>query len=348
MNKQHEEKLSSIKIGFIGCGGMGTVHLHSLEALSHNYPIEVTAIADITPDHLAKALAIFPKAKGYNLGMDLIDEADVDLIYICLPSYLHAAHAVKALEKGRHVFVEKPLCLSEEDCQALLKAQKDSGKKAMVGQVVRFFPEFAYLKPLVDSKKYGALKNIDMLRSSGKPTWGYQNWFLDEKRSGAVVLDLHIHDSDFLRYLLGEPVIRNVSASEFENGLINHVVTSYDFGKTSAVVEGTWYGAPGVPFISAYRAEFEEATIVCRMWADPEVTVYLNDGTSFVPKFEKNEQIKGAGVNISDLGAYFVEDRYFIESLLNGTPNTIAPLSEGVKSVELAIKELELAHQNVK
>jgi hypothetical protein len=77
-------------------------------------------------------------------------------------------------------------------------------------------------------------------------------------------------------------------------------VTSYDFGKTSAVVEGTWYRAPGVPFISAYRAEFEEATVVCHMWADPEVTVYLNDGTSFVPTFPKSdEQIQGSGVNIS-------------------------------------------------
>jgi predicted dehydrogenase len=187
-----------------------------------------------------------------------------------------------------------------------------------------------------------------MLRASGYPTWGYQNWFLDEKRSGSVVMDLHIHDTDFLRYLLGEPVIRNVSASKLDSGMINRVVTSYDFGRTSAVVEGTWYGQSNVPFISTYRAEFDDATLLCHMWGNPEITVYLKDGTSFAPSFPKIEAVKGSGVNISDLGAYFIEDRYFITSLLQGTENTIAPLSEGVKSVELVLQELALAHENAK
>jgi hypothetical protein len=62
-----EKRTSPLKIGFIGCGGMGSVHLQALAALSHAYPIEVTAIADVTPAHLAKGLALFPKAKGYNL-----------------------------------------------------------------------------------------------------------------------------------------------------------------------------------------------------------------------------------------------------------------------------------------
>lgn len=345
---QAKSNPTSLRIGFIGCGGMGSVHLRSLSALSHCYPLEVTSIADVTPEHLAEALKVFPKAQGYSLGMDLIEKADVDLIYICLPSYLHAVHAVKALEKGCHVFVEKPLCLSEKECDDILSAEKKSGKKAMVGQVIRFFPEFVYLKKLLNEKKYGHLKNIDMMRSSGIPTWGFENWFVDEKRSGSVALDLHIHDVDFLRYLLGEGVIRNVSASKLPSGTINRVVTSYDFGTTSAVVEGTWYGAKGVPFISAYRAEFDEATVVCHMWANPEVCVYLNDGTSFVPEFKANEEIQGSGVNISSLGAYYVEDRYFIECLLNNKENEIAPLKEGAASVRLVLKELALAHENAK
>jgi predicted dehydrogenase len=337
-----------MRIGFIGCGGMGMVHLNSLKALAEKYPLEVCAIADVTPEHLAGALALFPQAKGYGLGMDLLNNESLDLVYICLPSYLHASHAIAALNKGFHVFVEKPLCLSEEDCQAILSAEKKSGKKAMVGQVVRFFPEFAYLKQLRDAGDYGKLKNIDIIRASGIPTWGFENWFVDEKRSGSVVLDLHIHDVDFLRYLLGEPTIRFVSSSTLPTGLVNHIVTSYQFGTTSAVVEGSWYGAPGVPFISAYRAEFEKATVVCHMWANPEVAVYLNDGTSFVPSFPKSEEIQGSGVNISDLGSYFLEDRYFIECLLENKPNEIAPLSEGVASVRLGLEELRLAHQNAK
>ena len=62
-------------------------------------------------------------------------------------------HAIAALEKGMNVFVEKPVCLTEEDCQALLDAEKRSGKKVMVGQVVRSFEEYKFLKEAYDSRK---------------------------------------------------------------------------------------------------------------------------------------------------------------------------------------------------
>lgn len=66
-------------------------------------------------------------------------------------------------------------------------------------------PEYLFLKKLYEEKKYGNLKSVIMQRISNNVNWGYQDWFHDPVRSGSVILDLHIHDIDFLRYMLGEP-----------------------------------------------------------------------------------------------------------------------------------------------
>lgn len=337
-----------LKIGFIGCGGMGSVHLQCLKALSLSLPIDVVAVADKRQERLSHALTLFPKSRDYLSGEELLEKEKVDVVYICLPSYLHASFAIKALQKGCDVFVEKPVCLSLDDAEELLKEQKRSGREVMVGQVVRFFPEFRYLKMLMEERRFGDLKSVDLIRSSGAPIWGYENWFMDEKRSGSVVLDLHIHDLDFLRFLLGEPTIESVSSSSFPDGMINRIVTAYRFGSVSAVAEGMWHVSEKVPFVSAYRAEFAEATVACHMFANPSVVVYSKSGRTETPTFEKENEIQGSGVNISDLGAYYSEDRYFVSGLLSKTKNTIAPLEEGVLSLKVVLQELALAHRSKK
>ena len=169
-----------MKIGIIGCGGMGTTHYLSLRALAEQEGVEVTCIAECRKEFLDKAASYFPNARTYEYGMDLIKNEELDIVHICLPSYMHAEHAIAALEKGMNVFVEKPVCLTEEDCQTLLEAEKRTGKKVMVGQVVRSFEEYKFLKDAYDTKKYGRLKSMVMQRISGDVRWGFENWFHDE------------------------------------------------------------------------------------------------------------------------------------------------------------------------
>ena len=141
-----------MRIGVIGCGGMGTTHYLSLKVLSEKEDdVEVVALSDCRKEFLDKAASYFPEAATYEYGMELLEKEQLDIVHICLPSYLHAEHAVKALEKGMNVLVEKPVCLTEEDCQMLLEAEKRSGKKVMVGQVVRSFEEYKYLKEAYDT-----------------------------------------------------------------------------------------------------------------------------------------------------------------------------------------------------
>lgn len=334
-----------MKVGVIGCGGMGTTHYLSLKALSAQMDLQVTALADCRKEFLDKAAAYFPEAKTYAYGMELIEQEELDVVHICLPSYLHVSHAVAAMEKGIDVLVEKPVCLTKEDAETILDAEKRTGRKVMVGQVVRSFDEYRYLKDAYDTGKYGKLKSIVMQRLSGDVCWGFEDWFHDEKRSGSVVLDLHVHDVDFLRYMLGEPDRFDVRATAFESGMINQIITTYEFGDVFATAEGIWDVSPAFAFRASFRACFEDATVVFDGRENPSLTVYKKDGTTEHPELhpEYNVESDAAGINISNLGPYYTEIKYFMECVRDNKPVETAPLIEGVKSVELALKEWEAA-----
>lgn len=336
-----------MKVGVIGCGGMGTTHYLSLKALSTCKNLEVVALADCRKEYLEKAASYFPNARTYPYGMELIQKEELDLVHICLPSYLHVEHAVAAMEKKMNVLIEKPVCLTKEEGELILEAEKKHGVKVMVGHVLRFTEEYRYLKKIYETKKYGKLKSIVMQRLNGDVTWGFENWFHDEKKSGSVVLDLHIHDVDFLLDLLGEPDHFDVRSTTFPSGMTNQIITTYQFGNTFATAEGSWDICSKVKFQASYRAYFDDATLYFHSNSTPSLTVYKIDGTVEHPNlnYEYNVTDNTAGINISNLGPYYTEIKYFIECIQNNLPVDTASLSEGVRAANLARKELDLAKQ---
>lgn len=338
-----------MKVGLIGCGGMGTTHNLSLKALSSTMNVEVTALADCRPEFLKKAAEQWPDAKLYETGMELLEHEELDSVHICLPSYLHTEHAVAAMNKGIHVFVEKPVCLTEEEAEKLLEAKARNQVQVMVGQVVRSFSEYRYLKESYDTDRYGELKSITMQRISGDAAWGYEDWFHQEEESGSVVLDLHVHDLDFLRYMLGEPDSFDVRATAFASGMVNQIFTTYEFGKVFAVTEGIWDTSSALPFEASFHACFEDASIVFKGRNEKPLAVYKNDGTIEYPKLvrEYDVQDDSAGINISNLGPYYTEIKYFIQCLQEGKEIDLAPLEEGIKSVRQGLAEWKRAKEYI-
>lgn len=336
-----------LNIGLIGCGGMGTTHNLSLKALSEQRDIQVTALADCRPEKLQKAAELWPQARLYTTGMELLEKETLDVADICLPSYLHADHGVAALHKGMHTFIEKPVCLTEADGQRLLQAEAASGCKVMVGQVLRSAPEYLFLKDAFDSRRYGALRSLILQRTGSDVRWGFEDWFHDEAKSGSVVLDLHVHDLDFLRYMLGEPDQFCSTAAAFANGMPSQIVTTYRFGPVFACAEGCWDISPDLPFEAAYRASFQQATVVWQSRAAQPLTVYFADGRvehpALRPEYEAHSS--AAGINITNLGPYYAELKYFIDCILQDRPVERAPLVEGVRSVRQGLRELAAAHR---
>ena len=322
-----------IKVGLIGCGFMGTMHANCYKNIDG---VKLVAVADLRKE---KALDLADGADIYSDGMDLIKNADVDIIDICLPTYLHAEYAIKAMDKVKYVFVEKPVALTNEQASSMLKKAKENGANVQVGQVIRFWDEYVELKKIVESGVYGKVVNANFRRISPRPTWGWNNWLLDTSLSGGAAQDLHIHDIDYVLSVFGKPLefkaTKNIIGEQ--NSYINTLLKYQDF---VVGVEGTWDLPESHPFEASFRVVFEKATVEN---AGGKFCCYTSNGQEEI-KIEK-VQLDGGykGGNISDLGGYYNELVYFTDMAKANAKIEKATLSDGADSLEFLLKEIENA-----
>ena len=321
-----------LKVGLIGCGFMGAMHANCYKNIEG---VEVVAFADIRREK-AEELANGLNATIYGDGKDLINNAKVDIIDICLPTFLHAEYAMLAMEKVGYVFVEKPVALTVEEGKAMIEKSKATGCQVQVGQVIRFWDEYVELKKIIESGVYGKVVNANFRRISPRPTWGWENWLLNTKLSGGAAQDLHVHDTDYVLSLFGEPEkfmsVKNVIGEQ--NSYINTIMQYKDF---VVGVEGTWDLPGSHPFEASFRVVFEKAVVEN---AGGKFMLYTDGGASEI-KIEKKELVGGVeGGNISDLGGYYNELVYFCQMANNGAKVEKATLSDGVSSLTFLLKEL--------
>lgn len=182
-----------LKIALVGVGGISGAHIPAWESMDD---AELVAICDIRPERMEN----YPDKRHYTDFDEMLEKEDVDILDICLPTFLHADFAVKAMEKGINVICEKPISLKREDVQRVYSTAKNNNVCFMIAQVLRFWPEYEVVKSIYDSGKYGKLLSASMRRLGGIPKWSWDDWMRDEKRSGLVPFDLHIHDLDFIVY----------------------------------------------------------------------------------------------------------------------------------------------------
>lgn len=323
-----------LKVGLIGCGFMGGMHAACFNAIEN---AQIVAVADVRCEK-AEKIAKGKDIRIFSTGMELIENADVDVIDICLPTYLHTEHAVAAMKKVKNVFIEKPVCMSTEEGELLLKTEKETGAKVQVGQVIRLWDEYVWLKTQADKKVFGEIKSASFRRLSPKPDWSWDDWLHDVERSGSMALDLHIHDIDFMRYLMGEPESFISKEARNSDGAIEHIFTTFTYPNSTVTVEGCWSYPADFPFTADFIVEFEKATIVNNANG---LYVYSIDGgcekIEPASSFESDNKTDG---NISSLGGYYNELKYFVDKVSAGEVPTVAPLSEGIKSVELVLSEI--------
>ncbi len=329
-----------LKVGLIGCGGMGSVHARSWLELSDR--VQLTAIADPQPEK-AKEFCEKTGAKLYPSGEELLKNEQLDIADICVPTFLHTQYAVAAMEKGVNVFCEKPLCLNQSEAELLLKTKEKTGVQFQVGQVIRFWDEYRFVKHAADSGTFGKVLSGVFTRLSPNPKWSWENWFNDYTRSGTMALDLHVHDVDFIRYLMGrEPDEFHTVCTRDTGGVLQQIFTSFQYGDAIFTAEGCWDYPDSFPFSMSFRIKFEKATVTYK--SDETLMVYPETGEAYEPQLEQmNAEDINSGINVSNQGAYTNELRFFADLVSNGVKQEIAPLSEGVKSVLLALKEIDAA-----
>jgi predicted dehydrogenase len=251
---------------------------------------------------------------------------------VCTPTYLHAEYSIAALRAGAHVISEKPMALSSVEAEAIMREAAKSDKSYMVAHVVRFMRAYAYLAEAIQSQKHGKLLKLQLRRLSGTPMWSWDNWFLDKERSGHVILDLMIHDIDFMQAVLGQP--NDIVGAHYEfNNFTNYASAIYLYDGCSVSIESGWFKARP-PFTADYIALFENGYIILK---DGQV----NDNGE-IQELSQADAIKFSGINLSNADGYAAECRYFIDRVKAGEkPDFLTPESSAaaVRLVEMTIEK---------
>jgi predicted dehydrogenase len=320
--------LKMLQVGIAGVGGLGTVHLKTL--LKMKDKVNVAALADpVEERRTGKKLtaetnlnlgqeeaANIGAVRCYNDWKELCLDPDLDIVVIAMPSDLHANAAVMALENGKHVFCEKPMALSREECQSMLDAEKASGKTLMVGQCLRFYPTYVAAKKIMDSGKFGKPLAALMNRFGGTPR---SSWFADITRSGGVNLDLHIHDIDAALWWWGKPAnIITKTVGTMPNATA--VLSRWDYADGLTVqIEASWDA--GIPFAATFRIIMENATLRTNGNALELIT---KDGIKEVP--------------LDEMGGHAAEVHYFIDRVMQDQAVLRCLPEESALAVAYALK----------
>jgi len=263
-----------MKVGIAGIGFMGMVHYLSYLQLKG---VEVVALAE--PNEKRRA-GDWTDIKG-NFGppgemMDLsgiatfsnaeemIAEANIDFIDICLPPGLHAQVATPALQAGKHVFCEKPIALTIDDARRMVATANESDKLLLIGHVLPFNPEYHEAYKIVKSGKYGRLLGGNFKRVISDPAWLPD--FYDPSKVGGPMLDLHVHDAHYIRLLFGMP-LSVTSSGRLRGEVAEYWNTLFRFPDSQVVVTATSgvINQQGRSFTHGFEIHLEKASLLFEM-----------------------------------------------------------------------------------
>ncbi len=232
-----------IHVGIAGVGFMGWIHWLAYRA---SRGIRVAAIATRDPKRRAGDWRgiqgnFGPPGEQVDLSgvracerlEELLRDPSIDLVDLCLPPHLHAEATLQALAAGKHVFVEKPMALTTEDCDRMVEAARKAGKQLLVGHVLPFFPEYAEARRLIEEGRHGKVLGGSFKRVISDPAWLKD--FYDPGKIGGPLVDLHVHDAHLIRLLFGMPT-SVTSQGRMRGDVVEYCHSMFRFPEPSLVV----------------------------------------------------------------------------------------------------------------
>lgn len=327
-----------VRIGVIGMGGMGTNHAKGIRDGLVERAV-LTAISDVEKDKSDE----FPDAKYFSDPDELLDSGNVDAVLIATPHYAHTALGIKALEKGFHVLVEKPISVHKADAEKLIAAHRNDKQVFAAMFNVRTDWKFRAVKKLVDGGELGEILRVNWIVTDWFRTEAYYasgGWRATwEGEGGGVLLNQCPHQLDLLQWICGMPKsVRAFAGFGVRHNIeVEDQVTAYleyENGATGVFITTTGE-APGT---NRLEIAGENGKVVVE---SGKVTFFRNASSCLEFCKSCTEQFGKIPVEAVEISGEPVESPHraiienFVDAILDGTP-LIAPAEEGINSVELA------------
>jgi predicted dehydrogenase len=194
--------MTRIMMGLIGCGDIAQqVHLHNLTRLNN---VELAAFADPDDSRRSMTAQLAPGARAFHDYRQLLDNAVVDAVLVCVPNSLHAEATIAALRNGVHVYLEKPLATKLDDACAVLETWRAAQVVGMMGFNYRLNKLYRAVRKQIASGAFGKLLTVRTVFSTdGRHL---PAWKLTRQTGGGALFDLASHHLDLIRYLFEQEV----------------------------------------------------------------------------------------------------------------------------------------------
>ena len=246
-----------LNVALIGAGYIADCHISAYGSMQEEF-VKVTAVVDNNPVS-GQSAAGKANCKWFPTLDEAVAAVPVDVVDICVPTFLHEQYAVKAAQMGKHVLCEKPVTLTLDSFDRMNSACAEAGVKFMTAQVVRFFPEFVQVRRTLEQGILGKLHMFSEKRLAQHPAWS--SWHRDPGKSGGGLFDLNAHDIDYIYSLFGLPKQIHAIGWRSDTGCWNHVVTTMQWENMQAVCETSLEMTGDYPFTVGVRVVGDKGTL---------------------------------------------------------------------------------------
>ncbi|MBR5473183.1 MAG: Gfo/Idh/MocA family oxidoreductase [Clostridia bacterium] len=240
VQKVTENNKSPLTFALLGCGMAANIHADAIQE------IEGATLKGVFDPNVISRESF---SKKYNITIyssfeELLNDANIDVVCVCTPSFLHAEHTIAALKSGKHVVVEKPMAMSSADADKIIKASQDTGKLVTVISQIRFSPDVQKIKDLLKENAFGtvSLCSLSMNYYRTPEYYSSSNWRGSMTLDGGVLMNQGIHGIDLIEYIMGPvkevkgktgTIVHNIEAPdtavaviEFECGVLGIIEAS--------------------------------------------------------------------------------------------------------------------------
>lgn len=323
-----------INIAVIGCSGMGETHIAGVLA---NVRAQLYALCDSAPERIASMREKYRCERYETDYRELVNDPNVDAVVLVTPDKCHLEMTEAFLRAGKAVLCEKPMALTVQECEEMMRIEKETNGKLMVGQICRCTPGFIKAKELIDAGKIGELIFVESEYAHNYgDARGYNDWRVDPDRH--IVIGGGCHAIDLLRWIAGNPT--EVYAHHNHKGLTDWPVedTAIAIYKFPNDVMGKVFVSSGIKRNYTMRSVFygTKGTIITDN-TSPELTLFSELNGENI-HYTQGLQIHVAINNHNTVA----EINTFVNALIEDKPMPISSI-EGASTVAVCCATVESA-----
>lgn len=332
--KVTENNKSPLTFAILGCGMAAGIHADAIQKIEGAKLKGIFDLSDKSRQSFSEKYNII----AYSSFNELLNDDEIDIVCVCTPSFLHAQHAIAVLNSGKHVVIEKPMAMTTEDADAIIKASRDTGKLVTVISQIRFSPDVQKIKKLLKENAFGkiSLCSLSMNYYRTPEYYSGSNWRGSQSLDGGVLMNQGIHGIDLIEYIMGDikdvhgkigTLVHNIEAPdtavaivEFESGVLG-------------VIEGSTCAYPG--FSRRLKIQGDKGYVVLK---ENNIEKLMINGEKIIDKVKSEQIVKTANDPTKmPSGLHLLQLQNFVRAIRDDEP-LLVDGNEGKKAIRIIEK----------